>query len=56
MMDVRPPACIFLPGIIAPSTARYAALAKELGTYARAYTKELELYTFCRRDTSMSLV
>jgi pimeloyl-ACP methyl ester carboxylesterase len=45
MMEVRPPACIFLPGVIAPSTARYAALTQELRTRARAYTKELELYT-----------
>ena len=39
------PACIFLPGIIAPAVVRYAALVRELGTNARAYTKELELYT-----------
>lgn len=39
------PACIFLPGIIAPTVVRYAALLGEVGTVARAYTKELELYT-----------
>ncbi|HET8894612.1 MAG TPA: alpha/beta hydrolase [Gaiellaceae bacterium] len=39
------PACIFLPGIIAPAVVRYAALLRELGANARAYTKELELYT-----------
>lgn len=39
------PVCIFLPGIIAPAIVRYAALVRELGRNARAYTKELELYT-----------
>src|SRR5919201_1009173 len=39
------PVCIFLPGIIAPAIVRYAALVRELGASARAYTKELELYT-----------
>lgn len=39
------PACIFLPGIIAPAVVRYAAVIRELGANARAYTKELELYT-----------
>lgn len=38
-------ACIFLPGIIAPAVVRYAALIGELGSAARAYTKELEVYT-----------
>jgi pimeloyl-ACP methyl ester carboxylesterase len=41
----RLPACIFLPGIIAPAVVRYAALIRELGAKARPYTKELELYT-----------
>lgn len=39
------PPCIFLPGIIAPAVVRYAALISHLGPGARAYTKELELYT-----------
>lgn len=43
-MDERP-ACIFLPGIIAPAVVRYAALVREVGSVARVYTKELELYT-----------
>ena len=38
-------ACLFLPGVIAPAVVRYAALISELGVDARAYTKELELYT-----------
>ena len=41
----RLPACIFLPGIVAPAVVRYAALIRALGANARAYTKELELYT-----------
>jgi pimeloyl-ACP methyl ester carboxylesterase len=44
LIDGRP-ACIFLPGIIAPAVIRYAALIRELGANVRAYTKELELYT-----------
>ena len=43
-MDERP-TCVFLPGIIAPAVVRYAALARELDANARAYTKELEVYT-----------
>lgn len=39
------PTCVFLPGIIAPAIVRYAALIRELGANAHAYTKELELYT-----------
>lgn len=43
-MEARAP-CIFLPGIIAPAVIRYAPLIRELGPQARAYTKELEVYT-----------
>jgi pimeloyl-ACP methyl ester carboxylesterase len=43
-VEARAP-CIFLPGIIAPAVIRYAALIRELGPRARAYTKELEVYT-----------
>jgi pimeloyl-ACP methyl ester carboxylesterase len=39
------PACIFLPGIIAPAVARYAPLIAELGGAVDARTKELEVYT-----------
>lgn len=39
------PTCVFLPGIIAPAVVRYAALIRELGANAQAYTKELEVYT-----------
>jgi pimeloyl-ACP methyl ester carboxylesterase len=41
----EPPACIFLPGIVAPAVVRYAALTRELGASVQAYTKELEVYT-----------
>jgi pimeloyl-ACP methyl ester carboxylesterase len=44
-MDERPmPACVFLPGIIAPAVVRYAPLIGALGPNLRAYAKELELY------------
>ncbi len=39
------PSCVFLPGIIAPAVVRYGPLIRELGASARAFTKELEVYT-----------
>jgi pimeloyl-ACP methyl ester carboxylesterase len=49
------PVCIFLPGIIAPAIVRYAALVRELGASARAYTKELELYTLSPPPTNYAI-
>lgn len=55
MGEIESPTCIFLPGIIAPAVVRYAALIRELGSDARAYTKELEVYALTPPPDSYSI-